>query len=96
MADKQLTYQQVLEIFRENADALARWAAETVAYLGAREEWSMEDNFGATESLVALSARFRDLPSAGDQTAEGLAFWRTVAKEIDLWDADEEGGEDDE
>lgn len=54
-----------------------------LAHLGSKTEWSLDDNLDATEDIVRLSARI-GLPNAGDQTEDGLKFYRAAAAHLGL------------
>lgn len=62
----------------QQADFILDGLAHTLAYLGAKPEWSMEDNFETTEWVASLAAEC-GLPAASGQTAEALTLYRTAA-----------------
>lgn len=73
---------RVLRALRENENAVHNTLLGLMAHLGAREEWSMEDNVATTETIAALAGQV-GLPSAGDQSGEDLAFWRSLDPEYE-------------
>ncbi len=96
MPDLHPNHQKVIDELTANPAPLIRWAADSLVMLGAKTEWSMEDNFGTTESLVALTRFYAGIPGAGDQDDEELEFWGRAAEQAG-WDTDwEEPDEDDD
>lgn len=73
----------------EHSYEVARTLADLMVALGAQTEWTMEDNFQTTEEIARLAERI-GLPSAGDQSAEDLAFWRPIAAERGIYVPDED------
>lgn len=76
---RHLNHQQIIDALTEDPGPLIAWAADELIALGAKTEWSLEDNFACTESLVAVGAREYGLPSAGDQDDEALRFYGEAA-----------------
>lgn len=80
-------------------ERLIEWAADALILLGAKSEWSMEDNFGTTETLARLASAY-GLPPAGDQDDEALRFYGEAAQalgyESDLDEMDEDEEEEEE
>ena len=74
-------YQKIREALSAHAPQILDYVASNIAYLGAKMEWSMEDNFETTEGLVRLASQV-GLPGAGSQTVEALAFYREAAVEL--------------
>lgn len=66
--------QQIETALRENIEKVVAGLAQHIAHLGARLEWSMDDNFGTTEWVAGLAERC-GLPPAGDQDDEALEFY---------------------
>lgn len=66
--------QQIEEALRAHADDVLPALARRIAHLGARSEWSMEDNFTTTEWVAGLAGQV-GLPAAGDQTDDALEFY---------------------
>lgn len=71
-----------LKTVRDRLAAESEQVIDTVASLmlalGAKTEWSMDDNFQTTEAIAALADTV-GLPSAGDQSEDDLKFWGTIA-----------------
>jgi len=83
-------YEAVKTALRENIEKVISEVASSIISLGSCKEWSMEQNFCTTEGIATLADRV-GLPSAGDQSAEELIFWRTIADAVGI----EHDGEDD-
>jgi hypothetical protein len=73
----------------DNAKAYARLGEHVAALLGSNTEW---DDPAAYLEEIAAKANALGLEPVGDQDAEGLAHWRTVADALGI----EHDGEDDE
>ena len=74
-------FDQIRAALESHADLVITRVALTLADLGSKREWSLEDNFGTAEEIVGIATEV-GLPSAGDQTEEALAFYRAAAKEL--------------
>ena len=70
----------------KGARELAEWIAPLIVKLGAKHEWSMDDNFETTETVASFAGSI-DLPEAGDQSEDALRFWVAIA-EAEGWDHD--------
>lgn len=77
-------HQKVIDALTADPTALINWAATEIVALGAKSEWSMEDNFVCTETLVGAVAAHYDLPSGGDQSDEALEFYGRAAHRLGL------------
>lgn len=75
------TIEDVKTALRENIESVIGEVAASLIRLGARREWSMDDNFTTTEGIAALADRC-GLPSAGDQSDEDIAFWAPLANRL--------------
>ena len=75
------TLASVKEVLREHMEDVLSEVAQTLVALGSKTEWSMEDNFLTTEGIARLADTV-GLPKAGDQDAEALGFWRTIADQL--------------
>lgn len=96
MSDTPLdTYKSVIEAVKANIDSIAPEIASLMVMLGAKREWSMDDNFATTESIAALASAI-GLPSAGDRVAADLRFWGPIAQALgysyDEWDEPDTDG----
>lgn len=95
MTDQPATLDTVkAAIAARGVDNLAEFIASLIVPLGAKLEWSMEDNFGTTEA-VADFAGVAGLPVAGGQDDDALRFWATIARD-EGYEYDEEAFDDDE
>ena len=77
-------HQRVIDELTADPAPLIKWAAGEIVALGAKTEWSMEDNFMCTEGLADLPRRSYDLPGASDQDEEGLRFYGEAARALGL------------
>ena len=80
---KHKNHEEVLRALHSDPDLVIMVVARQIIRLGALSEWSMEDNRGCTEAIVRLATTF-ELPSAGDQTEEGLRFYGEAARALGL------------
>lgn len=71
------TRRRAKEALVAHSDEVFETVLDLMAHLGARVEWSMEDNFSTTEEIARLATRI-GLPSAGDQSQEDLEFWGQI------------------
>lgn len=76
---------RIRQALRDNAEHVIRHVAEQIAHLGARPEWSMDDNFACTEGMAGLAGEV-GLPSAGDQTDEALEFYAAATSADEVYD----------
>lgn len=84
--------QKILDALREDPEPLIEWAAYNLVALGAKSEWSMDDNFETTEGLAGLTRQY-DLPHAFNQDQGALRFYGEAAETLGLpsdWSDDEE------
>lgn len=82
MSDRHPNHQRIIDQLTANPAPLINWAAVELVALGAKSEWSMEDNFMCTEALVDTVATHYGLPSASDQDEEGLRFYGEAARAL--------------
>lgn len=76
-------YQVIRDALSRHSDRVIDLVAGRLAYLGAKTEWSADDNFDTTEDIARLAQQV-GLPGAGDQTADGLAFFRAAAAHLGI------------
>lgn len=97
MSPAQAAYEHIVDTLRADPEPLILWAAENIAYLGSKAEWSMDDNFCTTEGLAALPEKY-GLLAAHDQDVTELTFYGLAAKhlgyDVDLEDDEDEDEED--
>lgn len=79
-------HEAVVAALRANPGPLVEWAAVRMIALGAKSEWSMEDNFCTTEGLAEMAGQYA-LPSVGNQTRDALRFYGLAAQSL-YFDAD--------
>lgn len=70
--------QAALDALRANPEPALEFLAERFVALGAKSEWSMDDNFNTTEGIADLASDY-DLPRVGGQSDEDLAYWGHAA-----------------
>ena len=73
-------HQRIISALTSDPTPLIQWAARAIVALGAKSEWSMDDNLTTTEGLAELAAREYGLPSG--QGAGPLAFYGRAAEEL--------------
>lgn len=71
-------YQMIRSALHAHADQALATVAMLLAHLGSKAEWTLDDSLDATEDLVRIAEQI-GLPSAGDQTPEGLTFYSSAA-----------------
>lgn len=74
-------YQRIRAALASHPDQVFDLVAQQLAYLGSKLEWSVDDNLDITEQVVRLAETIR-LPSAGDQSASALKFYRAAATHL--------------
>lgn len=87
-------HQKVIDALTADPSRLIEWAATEFVALGAKSEWSMEDNFACTEGLADLSVSY-GLPTSGNQDDEALEFYGRAARHLGFV-SDWEGAMDEE
>jgi len=90
----------VRQSLRDNIEQVIEHVAIDIVVLGAKREWSMEDNFSTTEDIAGLG-ELVPMPAAVDASEAWIAFCRAAAEEIglgpeDLGYADEVEDEDED
>lgn len=77
-------HQRIIDELTANPAPLIEWAALELVSLGAKTEWSMDDNFTCTEGLAELPVRGwgYDLPGASNQDEEALRFYGEAARAL--------------
>lgn len=76
--DPDATVETVRHALAAHAGELAAFLAPLVVNLGAREEWSLDDNFAVSEGLADLVGTL-GLPPVGGNDPDALAFYRAAA-----------------
>lgn len=64
-----------------HSDQVFDLVATQLAYLGSKQEWSVDDNLDITEQIVRVAETI-GLPGAGDQSASALEFYRAAAVRV--------------
>jgi hypothetical protein len=81
---KHPNHQKVIDTLSANPQPLIEWAAVAIIALGAKSQWSMDDNYATTEGLAALAGVKYGLPAAGAQDDDDLRFYGEPALELGL------------
>ena len=76
-------YRRIRAALVGHSDQVFDLLASRLAYLGAKVEWSLDDNLDTAEELVRLAETI-GLHSAGDQDAAGVNFYRAAATHLGL------------
>ena len=71
-------YRRIRAALVGHADEVFELLARQLAYLGSKEEWSVDDNLDTTEKLVRLAEEI-GLHPAGDQDAAAVEFYRAAS-----------------
>lgn len=78
------TVEDVKTALRENIEKVISEVATSLIALGASREWTMEHNFTTTEGIAGLADRC-GLPTAGNQSDDDLAYWRSLADRLGIY-----------
>jgi hypothetical protein len=76
-------YRRIRAALVGHSDEVFDLLAMQLAYLGSKEEWSVDDNLDTTEKLVRLAEEI-GLHPAGDQDASALEFYRAASDRLGM------------
>jgi hypothetical protein len=74
-------YLKIQTALATHSDQVVGLVASLLAHLGSKPEWSIDDNLDVADDVARLASRV-GLPRAGDQTENGLSFYRAAATHL--------------